>query len=474
MEDEAIVALHEQKTLEKYGYRVVSVQTGEQAVDAVAKDDEIELVLMDIDRGPGMPGDEAAERILEMRHIPIVFLTSHAEREYVERVKQITRYGYVLKHSGEFVLWNTIEVAFELFETHKRYEEKNDELLAANERLERFFSVNLDLLCIADTDGNFIKVNTEWEEILGYPAEELQQSRFLDFVHPEDIEATLAAIEQLKSQNDVINFVNRYRTKDGSYRFIEWRSHPVGNLIYGAARDITERKELERHLRHYEQAVNSVEEGIVAVDTAGYYALANTAFLKRHGLKREQVIGHHAREILGAEAYDNYVRDKLSTCLQGRSVTYDMKFDYGEGEPRSIRVSYYPIEEYAEVRGVVGVIEDVSEYVEVQEELAHRSIRSRWLSEIAGRLLSGLSVDEILRHTVEEISRGFPDYRVAYSTVSSDGTLTVLASTEPEGMPDLEGVVADLKSAPGYLHALLQNEPVKVEDVAKEEADSKE
>lgn len=115
--------------------------------------------------------------------------------------------------------------------------------------LENFFEINLDLLCIADTDGYFRKLNPEWEHTLGYPLPELEGKRFLDLVHPADLPATLEAVAQLAAQQKVINFVNRYRCKDGSYRWIEWRSVPAQELIYAAARDITARKETEQALQ---------------------------------------------------------------------------------------------------------------------------------------------------------------------------------------------------------------------------------
>ena len=102
---------------------------------------------------------------------------------------------------------------------------------------------NLDLLCIADVDGNFIKVNHEWENILGYSCAELEKRKFLEFVHPEDMEATLDAMSKLSRQEQLLNFVNRYQSKDGSYRYIEWRSQPNGNYIYATARDITDKKQ---------------------------------------------------------------------------------------------------------------------------------------------------------------------------------------------------------------------------------------
>ncbi|MBU0936841.1 MAG: response regulator [Spirochaetes bacterium] len=110
--------------------------------------------------------------------------------------------------------------------------------------LEGFFSVNLDLLCIARLDGSFVKVNKEWERLLGYTVGELEHAKFLDFIHPDDLPATLAALEQLSQSIEVNNFTNRYRCRDGSYRFVEWRSKPVGTLIYAAARDVTEHMKL--------------------------------------------------------------------------------------------------------------------------------------------------------------------------------------------------------------------------------------
>jgi len=116
------------------------------------------------------------------------------------------------------------------------------------EELERYFNMSLDLLCIANTDGEFIKTNPEWQKLLGYSQKELDGRRFLDFVHPDDMEGTLEAISQLDSQKDVLNFVNRYRKKDGSYSWIEWRSKPFGETIFAAARDITRRKRAQQYL----------------------------------------------------------------------------------------------------------------------------------------------------------------------------------------------------------------------------------
>jgi len=118
------------------------------------------------------------------------------------------------------------------------------------EELDQFFSVTLDLLCVANTDGYFLRLNPAWETILGYSREELMAGRFFDFIHPDDLGKTDDIVSTLASQERVPSFVNRYRCKDGTYRWLEWTAVPAGNLIYAAARDITERLEAEAEARH--------------------------------------------------------------------------------------------------------------------------------------------------------------------------------------------------------------------------------
>jgi PAS domain S-box-containing protein len=117
-----------------------------------------------------------------------------------------------------------------------------------NEELDGYFTNTLDLLCIADTDGHFRRLNKEWESALGYSPVELEGKRFLDFVHPDDMEASIDALSELNAGKLALQFTNRYRHKDGSYRWIEWRMFPAGNLFYASARDVTDRKKLSEQI----------------------------------------------------------------------------------------------------------------------------------------------------------------------------------------------------------------------------------
>jgi PAS domain S-box-containing protein len=117
------------------------------------------------------------------------------------------------------------------------------------ELLDRFFNLSIDLLCIAGFDGYFKRLNPSWERVLGYRIEDLTSSPFLDFVHPDDQAATIAEMQKLIAGKTTISFENRYRAKDGSYHWMLWNATPFGQLIYAAARDITERKEAEEKIQ---------------------------------------------------------------------------------------------------------------------------------------------------------------------------------------------------------------------------------
>ncbi len=125
--------------------------------------------------------------------------------------------------------------------------------------LDRLFDLTLDLLCIADTHGRFLRLNKAWEGAMGYRREELEGQSFLDFVHPADLPATVEATARLASGKEVIDYVNRFRCRDGSYRRLEWRSAPYqGRLIYAVARDITDRRQAEEALQDSRQRMNDV------------------------------------------------------------------------------------------------------------------------------------------------------------------------------------------------------------------------
>lgn len=114
------------------------------------------------------------------------------------------------------------------------------------EEREAFFSLSLDMLCIATTSGYFHKINRAFERTLGYTQEELLSRSFLEMVHPEDLEKTQQELEKLRMGIDTISFDNRYQHKNGSYRWLNWTTPapiPGSSFLYAVARDVTEQRQ---------------------------------------------------------------------------------------------------------------------------------------------------------------------------------------------------------------------------------------
>jgi len=153
VEDDPLLALAGSSTVKSFGYDVLVTHSGEGAVYSVATEPSISLILMDMDLGNGINGTEAARRILDRRDIPVVFLTSHAERETVDKIRGVTRYGYIMKNAGNFVLQSGIEMAYELFASRKLSHD--------------IFDAIPEPVCILDTSHNVIDANKAMRAALG-------------------------------------------------------------------------------------------------------------------------------------------------------------------------------------------------------------------------------------------------------------------------------------------------------------------
>jgi diguanylate cyclase (GGDEF)-like protein/PAS domain S-box-containing protein len=196
--------------------------------------------------------------------------------DYAVNISQWIAYTLFFLMSGGFTLYvtRTTKRAFARANMELAERQRTEKIiLEKTEELDRFFTTTIDLLCIADTDGNFYRLNREWENTLGYPLAELEGVRFLDFVHPEDLEATLGVLSRLKAQEATTHFENRYRCKDGTYRWLEWRSSkPYGNLVYAAARDITERKKAEESLSEFQSRLHLLGQNL---ENVGLYVYSH-------------------------------------------------------------------------------------------------------------------------------------------------------------------------------------------------------
>jgi diguanylate cyclase (GGDEF)-like protein/PAS domain S-box-containing protein len=131
--------------------------------------------------------------------------------------------------------------------------------------VERFFDRSPDLLAIADRRGYFTCLNPEWEAVLGWSRDELLAEPYLNFVHPEDVERTCQEIARATGPHPcTTRYENRFRTRDGVWRWLLWSARWDGTEWSAVAKDITTRKELERHSLH--DALTGVANRALATD----------------------------------------------------------------------------------------------------------------------------------------------------------------------------------------------------------------
>jgi diguanylate cyclase (GGDEF)-like protein/PAS domain S-box-containing protein len=243
----------------------------------------------------------------------------------------------------------------------------------------RWFELSLDLAGTAGFDGYWKRINPTFERTLGYTQEELLKQPFLDFVHPEDRESTQAAAARLGAGGDVVGFHNRYRAKDGAYRWLEWACTSVitEGLIYASAKDVTERKEAEQSLllaeERFRTAFESAPIGMGLVGMDGHWLQANNALCRLTGYSLEEILSVGFNDITHP---DDRAADKeqIERLRRGDITSYrlEKRFIHAEGYP--VWVSFNS--SLVRLPGgpplyLITQVEDIGKRKELEEQLRH-------------------------------------------------------------------------------------------------------
>jgi len=299
VEDEALIAMMEKKQLEQEQYRVIHVLSGEKAIDMVCNSDEqIDIILMDIDLGRGLDGTQTAKRILEHHDIPILFVSSHVEKELVEKTEKITNYGYVVKNSSFTVLYASIKMAFKLYEAHRKIETH----LRMIEDVQEVSRIGFWYLTTPS-------MKLEWTEglmlIFGLPRSGKipTYEEFWTYVHPDDIEfVKQQATFQLDTVTDsVFKYEYRIVLKDGSIKHLEHLGRQLRNSagklirLHGSVQDITERRVAQQALQKISEThnilIDASSDPMFSFASDGKYLYVNKAFADGVGKKVDDIIG---------------------------------------------------------------------------------------------------------------------------------------------------------------------------------------
>lgn len=315
VEDEAIIALATKMKLQKYGYLVDTVYRGEEAVHKAVTDPSINLILMDIDLGRGIDGTEAARQILAKRPLPIVFWTSHGTSEFVEKVKSIARYGYILKNSGDFVLQSTVEMAFELFQAHEK-----------TRRSEQLYATTLqsigDAVISTDIAGRVVNMNSVAEKLTGWAladAHQMPLEKIFKIINEETRQAVENPVSKVLREGTVVGLANHTLliSRDGREIPIADSGAPILDIqrqVIGVVlvfRDQTEEREHDRQIAESEKKYKDLFESIniafarheIIIDDDCQpidfiFLDANSAYEKITLLKREEIIGRRGLDVI--------------------------------------------------------------------------------------------------------------------------------------------------------------------------------
>ena len=245
--------------------------------------------------------------------------------------------------------------------------------------LEKLFNLSLDMLCVANADGYFQLVNRAFETTLGYSTQELLDTPYLEFVHPDDKAATLKAAQQLLSGEALICFENRYRCKNGTYKWLEWTCAPIANdgLLYAVARDITAQNALQQELTRQRDLFNDVLTNVPASifwkDRNSVYLGVNNRFARDTGYQDPQ-------EVVGKTDYDlSWTREQADfyracdnqVMNSGKAMlNIEESLRQADGSEIQLLTSKVPLLDAAgQVNGMLGVYIDISKRKQAEDTL---------------------------------------------------------------------------------------------------------
>ena len=446
VEDEAIIAMSEAQMLEKHGYEVVTAHNGEKAIEAVDSDPAISLTLMDIDLGSGMDGTEAAEGILERHDLPIVFLTSHSETEYVDRVKKISGYGYVLKNSGEFVLNESIHMAFTLFEANKELRTENSARRATEEELAALYTHTPVLMLLVDNERRVRKANAFAEQFTGTRAEEMIGKRggeALRCIHHLDdpkgcgfgpfceecpvnrvVRNTLANGEAYYRTEATLPVLRQGEEQELTFLVSTSLLHKENeDLCLIAFEDVTDYKQLEEK---YKALYQNAPLPYQSLDGEGCFLEINPAWLEAlGGYTRAEVLGKPFAEFLHPDSIDDFT-DKLEQ-LKTRGTAQDNLYRMRKKSGDYMEASFNACISYTSagtVKQTHCIFKDVTEEMRLKRELRESEELFRQLfskhhaimllidpdtgeivnANTAASRYYGFSVDELRQMTIQQIN----------------------------------------------------------------------
>ncbi len=401
VEDELLIALNEQSGLEELGHRVICAHGREEALRCIDVNSEIDLILMDVDLGPGPDGIDTASEILQKRHIPVIFLSSHDEDTIVKKAIDVSPYGYIAKSSGINMINTSIMIAMNLFSqkmdlrTADRRPEpagpepdgnagiiKDQEKVAADaeKKFKDLFEMTPDCVFVHDRSWRLLYYHVP-----------------KDSVFPEDFNAKIGCHlrEILKDDHNsflpdkIIDMVNSFEVGEKSKSiefenilgnrkyFFEVRVFLTEERIYVIVRNITERKIAELKVAENEKKYRIYMENFPGI---AFKVVSGEGIIFIHGAV-EKITGYSETDLLSGNVkhsdiifptdFESFKKAiDIITKNPGLSHEYEHRIVRKDGLCRWVHVNAQSMrDENSSLVHIQGVIIDITERKEMEESL---------------------------------------------------------------------------------------------------------
>ena len=323
--------------------------------------------------------------------------------KYQVPISELKKQAAAYKPRPQFIIdyaKERVQIAAEtlssLIET-KRFEEI---LKESESKFKSIFNMSKGMIGIADINtATFKIINPAFTEVLGYTEDELLSRPFIDFVHPDDKEATIKIVEEkLREGCKVIGFTNRYRCKDNTYKWIDWSSSPVPEkgITYAVGNDITEIKEAEEAVNESEEKFRALYDKAPlpyqSLNEDGCFIDINPMWLKTLGYESTEVIGKWFGDFLHPD-YVNHFRKNFPEFKKRGSVS-DVQFKMRKKDGTHIDVSFEGRIGYTsdnKFKQTYCVFQDITEQKKAEKVIQHQLIeKDILLTEVHHRIKNNI------------------------------------------------------------------------------------